>query len=157
MDSVLIKAKIEKINRQEDFMSMLLDSIRDGLELVVDKTEEYSKIGKLKVDIFGIKRNIEKQFVELGGRVYEMIIAAGATDVAQDDECLKAVELVKTLEVQLKEKEAEIEKVKADKERERRERQDARKKEADIKDEFADYPADEVELAEEEDQKKKKK
>jgi hypothetical protein len=145
------------MNKKENFMSMLLDSIRDGLELVVDKTEEYGKIGKLKVDIFGIKRNIEKQFVELGGRVYEMMTAASAADVSRDEECLKVVETVKTLEVQLKEKEAEIEKVKADKEQERRERQETRKKEAEEKEEFSDMPVEEIDLPEEEEQKKKKK
>ncbi len=111
-------------------MSALLDSIREGLELVVDKTEEYSKIGKLKVDIFGIKRNIERQFVELGGRVYEMMTTGAADKIAGDEECKKLVATVQSLEQQLKEKEAEIEKVKAEKERERRERQEARRREA---------------------------
>lgn len=136
-------------------MSALLDSIREGLELVVDKTEEYSKIGKLKVDIFGIKRNIEKQFVELGGRVFELMTAAAPTDISADEECRKIVETVKSLETQLHEKEAEIEKVKADKERERRERQEARKSEAEAKQGLMPEIGEEIEATEEKKSKKK--
>lgn len=111
-------------------MSALLDSIREGLELVIDKTEEYSRIGKLKVDIFGIKRNIERQFVELGGRVYELMTGEQTPDIRKDEECKKIVETVKSLEKQLEEKEAEIEKVKEEKEKERRERQEAKRQAA---------------------------
>ncbi len=111
-------------------MSALLDSIREGLELVIDKTEEYSRIGRLKVDIFGIKRNIERQFVDLGGRVYELMTADQTPDIRKDEECKKIVETVKSLEKQLHDKEAEIEKVKEEKERERRERQEAKRQAA---------------------------
>lgn len=114
-------------------MASLLDSIRDGLELVVDKTEEYSKIGKLKVDIFTTKRNIEKQFTELGGRVYELVTDDAADSVQDDDEVKRIIEEVKALEVQLANKEANIELVKEEKERERQERQQARKQKEDVK------------------------
>ena len=110
-------------------MASLLDNIRDGLELVVDKTEEYGKIGKLKVDIFSIKRNIEKQFTELGGRVYELATGAVKTKVEDDDEAQKIIEQIKVLESQLQDKETEIEKVKEEKEKERHDRQESRKKE----------------------------
>lgn len=136
-------------------MSALLDSIREGLELVVDKTEEYSKIGKLKVDIFGIKRNIEKQFVELGGRVFELMTAATPTDINADEECRKIVETVKSLETQLQEKEVEIAKVKADKEKERRERQEARKHEAEAKQDLMPEISEEIDAPEEKKSKKK--
>jgi len=112
-------------------MATLLENIRDGLELVVDKTEEYSKIGKLKVDIFGLKRNIEKQFTELGGHVYELI-TSNKTAIHNNEETKKIVEEISKLEQQLKEKEAEIEKVKEEKEKERQERQERRKENVDV-------------------------
>ncbi|MBN1481705.1 hypothetical protein EH223_05010 [candidate division KSB1 bacterium] len=114
-------------------MASLLDSIRDGLELVVDKTEEYSKIGKLKVDILTIKRKIEKQFTELGGRTYDILTGEDAKSLQKDEEVKKITDDIQALEAQLKEKEAEIEKVKEEKEKERQERQEARKKQADVK------------------------
>ena len=138
-------------------MASLLDSIRDGLELVVDKTEEYSKIGKLKVDIFTTKRNIEKQFTELGGRVYDLINLEKTDSVQDDEEVKKFIEEIRALEKQLVEKEAEIDVVKEEKEKERQERQDARKQ----KEEDASAPeasddnlADDIEEATVVDEKK---
>ena len=113
-------------------MASLLDSIRDGLELVVDKTEEYSKIGKIKVDIFTIKRNIEKQLTELGGRTYDILTAKGDKEVADDDAVKKFVADIQSLEQQLRDKEANIDKVKVEKEKERQERQETRKKQAKV-------------------------
>ena len=127
-------------------MAPLLDSIRDGLELVVDKTEELGKIGKLKVDIFTTKRNIEKQFTELGGRAFDILTGDDAKSLQKDEEVTKIVGEIQTLEVQLKDKEVEIEKVKEDKEKERQERQDARKQNADVKVEDADETIDSADV-----------
>ena len=112
-------------------MASLLDNIRDGLELVVDKTEEYGKIGKIKVDIFTIKRNIEKQFTELGGRTYEIMTGDDAKSLLKDEEVKNIIEDISSLENQLQEKEAEIETVREEKEKERQERQESRKQQAD--------------------------
>ena len=129
-------------------MASLLDNIRDGLELVVDKTEEYGKIGKLKVDIFSIKRNIEKQFTELGGRTFEVLTGEGPKTVAKDEEVKKIVEELQGLEEQLQKKESEIELVKEDKEKERQERHYARKKESEkveVADDVEDIDATDAE------------
>lgn len=123
-------------------MASLLESIRDGFELVVDKTEEYGKIGKLKVDIFSIKRNIEKQFTELGGRVFELLTEE--KNVKTDDEVKKLVAEIKKLEEDLHQKEAEINKVKAEKEKERQERQETRKKGASEKVKVEKVPDDQA-------------
>ena len=108
-------------------MASLLDSIRDGLELVVDKTEEYGKIGKIKVDIFTTKRNIEKQFTELGGLAFDLLTGDDPKSLQKDEKIVKLVEEIKALEAELKEKETEIENVKEEKEKERQERQESRK------------------------------
>jgi hypothetical protein len=115
-------------------MASLLDSIRDGLELVVDKTEEYTKIGKLKVDIFTTKRNIEKQFTDLGGRAFELLTGDDPESLQKDDKVTKLIEDIQSLERELKEKEADIEQVKQDKEKERRERQEARQQQSGVSD-----------------------
>ena len=115
-------------------MASLLDSIRDGLELVVDKTEEYTKIGKLKVDIFTTKRNIEKQFTDLGGRAFELLTGDDPESLQKHDKVTKLIEDIQSLERELKEKEADIEQVKQDKEKERRERQEARQQQSGVSD-----------------------
>ncbi len=109
------------------------NGIRDGIELVVDKTEEYTKIGKLKVDILGIKRNIEKLFSELGGQTYELLSKNDKAVVSGDEEVKKLVEELKIQEEKLDAKKNEIKKVKEQKEQERRDRDEDRKKEAEEK------------------------
>lgn len=112
-------------------MSTLFDDIkngiRDGIELVVDKTEEYSKIGKLKVDILGIKRSIEKVFSELGGQTFELLSKNDKADVAADETIQKMVAELQSLEEKLDKKKNEIIQVKEQKETDRREREQNRK------------------------------
>ena len=77
------------------------DGIRDGIELFVDKTEEYSKIGKIKVEMLSVKRNIEKAFSELGGRTYELLSGEKRKAVASDTEIKRLVDELKDLEQSL--------------------------------------------------------
>jgi len=99
------------------------DGIRDGIELFVDKTEEYSKIGKLNIEILGIKRNIEKGLADLGGRVYELI-KTNTKGLASDEQVKKLVESVKQLEQKLAAKKLEIKQIKDEKEKQRKEREE---------------------------------
>lgn len=97
-------------------MSTLWDdiakTIRDSVDTVVSKTEELTKIGKIKVDIINIKRNIEKQFAELGGTVYHLIDDK-KTSIASNADVKTIVEKIKKFEKQLNAKNEELEKMKA--------------------------------------------
>ncbi len=106
------------------------DGIRDGIELVVDKTEEYGKIGKLQLDILTIKRNIEKLFSELGGHTYELLSSDENANLAEDAEEKRLVAELKELEQKLDDKKNEIKTVKEEKEKERKDRGENRKKDA---------------------------
>ena len=114
-------------------MGSLLDDIRngirDGIDLFVDKTEEYSKIGKLNIEILGIKRNLEKELANVGGRVYELFKAESKKTIATDEKVLSLIETVKQLEEKLKSKKDEIQQVKEEKEKERKTREEKRQAE----------------------------
>ncbi|HEX9653632.1 MAG TPA: hypothetical protein VGA99_07970, partial [bacterium] len=86
-------------------------TIREGVDTVVGKTEEYTKIGKIKIDIINIKRNVEKNFSELGGRVYHLMVEQKKTQIAGDKEVTKIIDSVKLLEKELQDKKTELEKV----------------------------------------------
>ena len=116
------------------------DGIRDGIELVVDKTEEYSKIGKIKVDIIGMKRNIEKRFSGLGGRTYEILKENKKKNVGADADVKRLVDELMQLEKSLDDKKNEIIKVREEKEKERREREESRKKTAEETEAGEDVP-----------------
>ena len=58
-------------------MDTLWDKVKQNLgewySAAYDKTDELARIGRKKIDIVGINREIEKHLSELGGRVYDMI------------------------------------------------------------------------------------
>lgn len=114
-------------------MGSLLDDIRngirDGIDLFVDKTEEYSKLGKLNIEILGVKRNLEKELANVGGRVYELFKAGSKKTIATDEKVLSLIETVKKMEEKLEAKKAEIANVKEEKDKERKEREEKRQAE----------------------------
>lgn len=90
-------------------------TIREGVDTVVEKTEVLTKIGKIKIDILNIKRNIEKNFSELGGRVYQLITKEKETEISTDKEAREVIECIKILEKELDNKKSELAKVKSKK------------------------------------------
>lgn len=78
-----------------------------------DKAEELTKLGKIKLDIFQIKRDIEKKLTDLGGVAYELLNAPESTDIPSNAKVQSLVQEIKNLEQQLKVKEAQYEQVKA--------------------------------------------
>jgi hypothetical protein len=98
------------------------NGIRDGIEFVADKTDEYTKIGKIKVEILSIQRNIEKSFSELGGRVYDLFGQDAKGQIAGDEQVVTLVGALKDLEKKLDDKKDEIKAVKDEKEKQRQEK-----------------------------------
>ncbi len=90
-------------------------TIREGVDTVVEKTEELTRIGRIKVDILNIKRNVEKNFSELGGRVYQLISKEKKTAISTDKEAKEIIECIKILERELDDKKSELAKVKSKK------------------------------------------
>ena len=90
-------------------------TIREGVDTVVEKTEKLTKIGKIKIDILNIKRNIDKNFSELGGRVYHLIAEEKEATISKDKEAGEVIECIKILEKELDDKKSELAKVKSKK------------------------------------------
>ncbi|MBN2602108.1 MAG: hypothetical protein JXR87_08950 [Candidatus Marinimicrobia bacterium] len=70
-----------------------------------DKAEEVTKLGKVKLDIFQTKRDIEKQFAELGGTVYQLIQDKKSKDFEKNENVKTCLAVIKDLEKKLKDKE----------------------------------------------------
>ena len=79
------------------------------MQTVSEKTEELSKIGRLKIQIIAVKRDIEKNFTDLGGRVYEMLNSRSKTGVDKDPEIIGIVAAIKELEKKLEKLEENVE------------------------------------------------
>ncbi len=81
--------------------------------VAADKTEELAKIGVRRYDKFGISRDIERQFTELGSLVFNRI-NEGQQELAGDPALLAIVERIRSLEADLQVKEEEIEDIRQD-------------------------------------------
>jgi len=94
-----------------NFWQDVKKSLQEGLQSVSSKTEELTKIGRLKLEIIAVKRDIEKSFVELGGRVYDIINQEQKVAIKKDTNIIKLVEKVRGFEQKLADIEKEIERI----------------------------------------------
>lgn len=93
-------------------------TVKEGVTVVVEKTEEYGKIGKVKLDIMKLKADRDKAFRELGSEVYNLVKKDKALASAQNEKMKKTVSKIDSLIKSLKSKENEIEKIKKEAEKE---------------------------------------
>ena len=85
--------------------------VKQGATAVVEKTEELSKVGKIKIDIMGIERNFQKTLSKLGGQVYHLVVEAVNANIADDEKVKQFIEKAKDYEKQLEAKKQELEEV----------------------------------------------
>jgi len=76
-----------------------------------EKAEEMTQLGKVKLDIFQIKRDIDKKYTELGGVVYGLLNQGKKVNLAADEKVTALVSDVKNLEKQLQIKEEQYQKI----------------------------------------------
>jgi len=89
-------------------MSELFDEVKKNLKewgsLAADKAEELTKVGRLKIDILSLNREIEKNFVELGGKVYELIHKMDQGRIKSNDEVKRIIQRIASFEETREEK-----------------------------------------------------
>ena len=76
-------------------------SLKEGATLSMEKIEEYTKIGKLKVEEMAAKRKIERNFVDLGERLYDLLEEGKSSGVADDLAIKKSTENINALKAEL--------------------------------------------------------
>ncbi len=89
-------------------------SLKEGVDFAINKTEEYTKVGKIKLDVLGIKRRIERAFTELGGISYHHSTSNKKTVLTNTKVFKEIISKINELKVELEEKEKELEKIKAE-------------------------------------------
>ena len=112
----------------EKLWEKIKKSVVEGVTAAAEKTEEFTKLGKAKLDILGIKRKISKNFAELGGLMYDAIKDGKTEDALKSQEVDALVNSVKDLDKVLNEKEEEFENLKKKKESEEKEEKKGEKK-----------------------------
>ena len=101
-------------------MAKLWDKIKDVVQekayLVAEKTEEFTKIGRAKLEIAKVKRDITRELAELGGEAYNLINEGKGKEIAGSDKVKRLVEKVKLLELDLEDKTKKLEDLRKEKE-----------------------------------------
>ena len=105
-----------------NFLDDLKTKFKKGVETVSDRTDEYAKIGKVKVDIAGIKHNIHKLHADLGKRIHELSKKKALNRVEKDKEVADLLDRIGVQEKKLQQDENEIERIRKEKEEERKKR-----------------------------------
>lgn len=94
----------------------LLEKIKkglvDGFHVASDITSEYTKIGRIKIDLLGLKKEIEEKMLELGGRVYEKSKELNFFKGDSNKEISSVIEKIRELEDELKKCEIKLEEIK---------------------------------------------
>lgn len=102
-------------------MDSLWDRVKKNLGewyvTAYDKTDELARIGKMKIEVAGMNREIQKQLSELGGRVYDLIAVQDhkGNKTTDDTQVRELVAKIGELEDELKQKEEKIESIRKEK------------------------------------------
>ncbi|MFQ5632615.1 MAG: hypothetical protein ACE5I1_27925 [bacterium] len=92
---------MEKKESVEKFLDDVVKTVKVGFDKVVAKTDQLTHMGRLKMDIMSINRDIEKNYTELGTRVYLLIAKGKNTSVNEDNQVQSLIEKIEELEERL--------------------------------------------------------
>ena len=87
--------------------------VRHGLSTAAEKSGEFSKIAKVRLDISRTRSEIRGTFADLGNLVYDLVVEEGQK-IETDGRVLELVEKVKALEAGLRQEEERLEELKQD-------------------------------------------
>ena len=54
-------------------MDSIFKSIKDSIQKLSQKTDEVTRVGRLKIGIIATKRDLERKMIVLGGKVYDLV------------------------------------------------------------------------------------
>jgi hypothetical protein len=79
----------------------LKKNFKDGAALSIEKIEEYSKIGKLKIEEFAAKKKIERCCIDIGERVFDLMENGKPSEVLGDMLVKKSIDSIRELNEEL--------------------------------------------------------
>ena len=92
----------------------LKKGVRRGMSTAAEKVELMARIGKVKLEISTIKRDVGNTQTQLGRHVYDLV-TGGKPKIGQDQSVKQLVEKIRLLESELEEKESRLEEIKREK------------------------------------------
>lgn len=93
----------------EEFWVKMKNGIKDGAAFSATKIEQYSKIGKLKIEQFGFKKKIEGLQNDLGVRLYDLVKEEKGNTAGEDIAVLSFIEKIDEYEAEIEKLNEQIE------------------------------------------------
>ncbi len=87
-------------------------TLQDGVNVAAEITEEYTRIGKLKLEVINLQRMLEKTYKALGREVYVRVSDGKSVNVNKDESIVYFIDKINEINGSIKKKEKEIEVVK---------------------------------------------
>ncbi len=84
------------------------ESVRKSLSGALDMAEDLTRRGRTKLEIQSARSDIRSQLTELGGRVHQMVVVDGITDVSGDTEVNGILDCIKELQGSIEDREEEL-------------------------------------------------
>lgn len=107
--------KKEFFEKAETALNQAFEIAKKSAKVVAEKAGEAAQVTKLLVEKVTLEHQVNKQFVRLGGLVYEKAAREGKESLVQDPEVRSIVNAVKELEANLAQVEATLEEEKTEK------------------------------------------
>jgi hypothetical protein len=90
----------------QEIWGKIKKSVTEGVTVAAEKTEEFTKLGKAKLDVLNSKRKITKKHGELGCLIYTMLKEGKpGNKILQTEEVMNLVDNLKSLDIEMAEKE----------------------------------------------------
>ena len=83
------------------------ETVRKSLSGALDMAEDLTRKGRIKLEIHSARNDIRNQLTELGGRVHQMVVEDGMTDVSEDTEVNGILSSIKNLQRKIEKREDE--------------------------------------------------
>jgi hypothetical protein len=85
------------------------DVAKEVANLLAEKTDEISKEGKLKLEIFNLERQVRSKETKLGRKTYQLWSKDKKSAPSKDDDALGILSTMKDLHDKIQEKQKELE------------------------------------------------
>lgn len=86
--------------------------LKEKFSSAAEKTEEYTKIGKVRVEILAVKKNLDKAYKKLGEETVVLLGKDKKNVLLENDTVKDMLKDIKALQTTIKDKEKEIEAIK---------------------------------------------
>jgi hypothetical protein len=90
------------------------NAIVDGYVYASDKAEEMTQIGRARVEIMKLNRQIARTMADIGGRVYELFDHGSEAEAGNDEDIRDAVDRIRGYRAEIRKWEKEIDKAKSE-------------------------------------------